>query len=105
MRYDVDGEPQAELNQPDGTVMAALRFRGVQHLKRQTKELLLLLRTLCRDMPTPLPVGASAAIRITYTDRTPKGYQAPGFYRSPEDPVLRPDARLIKVSTLETKYH
>uniref|UniRef100_A0A0K0D2A1 HORMA domain-containing protein n=1 Tax=Angiostrongylus cantonensis TaxID=6313 RepID=A0A0K0D2A1_ANGCA len=105
MRYDVDGEPQAELQQPDGTVMAALRFRGMQHLKKQTTELLLSLKALCVDTLPPLPAGASAVIRITYTDRTPKGYQAPGFYRSPEDPVLRPDARHVQLATLETDYH
>ncbi|VDM53110.1 unnamed protein product [Angiostrongylus costaricensis] len=105
LRYDVDGEPQAELRQPDGTVMAALKFRGMQHLKKQTTELLLLIRTLCRDTLPPLPAGASAVIRITYTERTPKGYQAPGFYRSPEDPVLRPDARYVQLATLETEYH
>ncbi|KAE9420246.1 hypothetical protein Angca_009507 [Angiostrongylus cantonensis] len=105
MRYDVDGEPQAELLQPDGTVMAALRFRGLQYLKKQTTELLLLLRILCRDTLSPLPAGASAVIRIAYTDRTPKGYQAPGFYRSPEDPVLRPVARQIELAALQTKYH
>ncbi|VDM63193.1 unnamed protein product [Angiostrongylus costaricensis] len=93
MRYDVDGEPQAELRQ------------GLQYLKRQTIELLLLLRVLCRDTLTPLPAGPSSMIRITYTDRTPKGYQAPGFYRSPEDPVLRPEPRHLERATLQTKYH
>ncbi|VDM75266.1 unnamed protein product [Strongylus vulgaris] len=105
MRYDIDGDPQAELRMGDGTVMAALRFQGMQHLKKQVTELLLMLRALCRELLSPLPPTASSALRITYTDRTPKGYQAPGFYRSPEDPILRPDAQEIEVVAFQTKHH
>ncbi|KAJ1347052.1 HORMA domain-containing protein 1 [Parelaphostrongylus tenuis] len=105
MRYEVDGGPQAELLQADGTVMVALTFRGMQYLKKQTAELLNSLRTLCRELLKPLPPGASAFIRITYTDRTPKGYQAPGFYRFPDDPILRPDAQEVQLALLQTKYH
>ncbi|KJH53169.1 HORMA domain protein [Dictyocaulus viviparus] len=105
MRYDIDGDPQAELRRADGTVMAALRFRGMQYLKKQTAELLRMIRALCRDTLAPLPTGASAVIRITYTDRTPKGYQAPGFYRSPEEPVLRSDAQEIEIGSIQTKYY
>ncbi|VDM56471.1 unnamed protein product [Angiostrongylus costaricensis] len=36
---------------------------------------------------------------------TPKGYQALGFHRSPEDPVLRPDARHVELATLQAEYH
>ncbi|CAJ0589658.1 unnamed protein product [Cylicocyclus nassatus] len=105
MRYDTDGDPQAELTLPDGTVMAALRFQGMQFLKNQVTELLLALRALCRESLSPLPPTASAAVRITYTDRTPKGYQAPGFYRSPDDPVLRPDAQKLEIVAFQTKHH
>lgn len=105
LRYDSDGEPHAEFRQQDGTVMAALRFRGMQFLKKQVTELLLMIRTLCRGTLTPLPPGACATLRLTYTDRTPKGYQAPGFYRSPEDPVLRSDAQEIDITSLQTRYH
>uniref|UniRef100_A0A0K0DCL8 HORMA domain-containing protein n=1 Tax=Angiostrongylus cantonensis TaxID=6313 RepID=A0A0K0DCL8_ANGCA len=105
MRYDIDGEPEAELRQPDGTVMARLQFKGMEYLKKQTTELLLMLRALCGSALTSLPAGATSALRITYTDRTPKGYQAPGFHRSPDDPVLRPDARQVKLATLQTEYH
>ncbi|KAJ1346959.1 hypothetical protein KIN20_001894 [Parelaphostrongylus tenuis] len=105
MRYEFDGEPQAELLQADGTVMVALTFRGIQYLGKQTAELLNTLRTLCRELLKPLPLGASPFIRITYTDRTPKGYQAPGFYRFPDDPILRPDAQQVPLGLLQTKYH
>ncbi|KAK6055767.1 hypothetical protein COOONC_06726, partial [Cooperia oncophora] len=36
---------------------------------------------------------------------TPKGYQAPGFYRSPDDPILRPEAQEIEIGAMQTKYH
>ncbi|KAL6743758.1 hypothetical protein Aduo_016764 [Ancylostoma duodenale] len=105
LRYDADGDPRAELRQADGTVMAALRFRGMQYLKKQVTELLLMIRTLCRETLSPLPAGASSALRITYNDRAPKGYQAPGFHRSPQDPVLRPDAQEIEIVAMQTKHH
>uniref|UniRef100_A0A0K0DLG4 HORMA domain-containing protein n=1 Tax=Angiostrongylus cantonensis TaxID=6313 RepID=A0A0K0DLG4_ANGCA len=63
------------------------------------------LSRLCSCALNPLPVGASAAMRITYTNRTPKGYQAPGFYRSPEDPVLLRHAHCLKLGLFQTKYH
>ncbi|KAJ1364903.1 hypothetical protein KIN20_025094 [Parelaphostrongylus tenuis] len=69
MRYDTDGEPQAELLSSDGTVMATLRSRGIQYLKKQTVKLLRTIRTICVDKLSPLPPGSSPAIRITYTDR------------------------------------
>ncbi|KIH51643.1 HORMA domain protein [Ancylostoma duodenale] len=105
LRYDADGDPRAELRQADGTVMAALRFRGMQYLKKQVTELLLMIRTLCRETLSPLPAGASSALRITYNDRAPKGYQAPGFHRSPQDPVLRPDAQEIEIVAMQTRHH
>ncbi|WKX99939.1 hypothetical protein Q1695_014647 [Nippostrongylus brasiliensis] len=106
VRYDVDGDPQVELRQPDGTVMTALRFKGMAHLKKQVAEILNMIRILCRETLAPLPAGASATLRITYTDRTPKGYQAEGFYRSPEDHVLRPDAQEVEITnSLQTNYH
>ncbi|KAK5971868.1 HORMA domain-containing protein [Trichostrongylus colubriformis] len=104
VRYADDGEPFAELKQADGTVMAALRFRGMQYLKKQVADLLLTIRSLCKTLGE-LPPGAFATMRITYTDRTPKGYQAPGFYRSPEDPILRSEAQEIEIGAMQTKYH
>ncbi|EYC09393.1 hypothetical protein Y032_0060g3090 [Ancylostoma ceylanicum] len=68
LRYDVDGDPRAELTQADGTIMAALRFRGMQYLKKQVAELLLMIRTLCRETLSPLPAGVSSALRITYNE-------------------------------------
>ncbi|EPB73838.1 HORMA domain protein [Ancylostoma ceylanicum] len=105
LRYDVDGDPRAELTQADGTIMAALRFRGMQYLKKQVAELLLMIRTLCRETLSPLPAGVSSALRITYNERAPKGYQAPGFHRSPQNPVLRPDAQEIEIVAMQTKHH
>ncbi|KAL6729699.1 hypothetical protein Aduo_000732 [Ancylostoma duodenale] len=105
LRYDVDGNPEAELRQADGTVMASLRFRGMQYLKKQVTELLMMIRTLCKGTLSPLPAGAFGTLRITYTDRTPRGYQAPGFYRSPEGPVLRSEAQEIEIGALQTKHH
>ncbi|KAK6055768.1 HORMA domain protein [Cooperia oncophora] len=69
LRYDVDGDPLAELRQADGTVMLALRFKGMQHLKKQVAELLARIRSLCKGLLGPLPPGASATLRMTYTDR------------------------------------
>ncbi|VDO25509.1 unnamed protein product [Haemonchus placei] len=105
LRYDADGDPLAELRQADGTVMAALRFKGMHCLKKQVAELLQTIRTLCKGTLGALPPEASATLRITYTDRTPKGYQAPGFYRAPDDPVLRSDAQEIEIGAMQTKYH
>ncbi|KAE9412090.1 hypothetical protein Angca_007961, partial [Angiostrongylus cantonensis] len=105
MHYNADGEPQAELQQSDGAVVPALRFKGDQFVKKQTTELLKSLSRLCSCALNPLPVGASATMRITYTNRTPKGYQAPGFYRSPEDPVLLRHAHCLKLGLFQTKYH
>ncbi|VDM64162.1 unnamed protein product [Angiostrongylus costaricensis] len=105
MHYDFDGEPRAELRQPDGTVTAALPFRGMEHLKKQTAELLHLIKLLCREMLTPLAPGASAMLRIAYTNKTPTDYQAPGFYPSSEDSVLLQDAQHAKLGTLQTMYH
>ncbi|KAK6758909.1 hypothetical protein RB195_016253 [Necator americanus] len=105
MRYIADGDPEAELIHPDGRIMAALRFRGMERLKKELIELLLMIRTLCRETLGPLPAGASSALRITYNQRAPKGYQAPGFYRSPEDPVLRTDAQEIEIAKMQTKHH
>ncbi|ETN73689.1 HORMA domain protein [Necator americanus] len=105
LRYDTDGNPEAELRQADGTVMASLRFRGMKYLKKQVTELLVMIRTLCRGTLSPLPSGVSGTLRITYTDRAPRGYQAPGFYRSPEDPVLRSEAQEVEIGSLQTKHH
>ncbi|KAJ1351300.1 hypothetical protein KIN20_007286 [Parelaphostrongylus tenuis] len=105
MRYDFDGEPQAELLEADGTVLPALQFRGMQHLKKQTAQLLIAISTLCQELMKPLPPGASAFIGITYTDRTPKEYQAPGFYSFPAEAILRPDAQQMQIGSLQTEYH
>ncbi|VDM55231.1 unnamed protein product [Angiostrongylus costaricensis] len=105
MHYNVDGEPQAELRQPDGTVMTALRFRGLEFLKKQTANFLLLIKLLCREMLTPLPAGTSAALCLTYTDRAPAGYQAPSFRPLLDYPVLPPDTQYVELARLQTEYH
>ncbi|VDK80951.1 unnamed protein product [Cylicostephanus goldi] len=105
MRYGVGDDHGAELTGTDGTIMASLRYEGIQSVKKQVLDLFKAIRGLCKIVLAPLPTAAAATLRATYTDWTPEDYQAPGFYPSPEKPILRPEAEEIRMGTLQTGHH
>ncbi|KAK6010035.1 hypothetical protein OSTOST_24977 [Ostertagia ostertagi] len=86
MRYDADGEPQAELRQNTALEKASSRVDAQDKIAMQ--------RTI-----RALHMTASATLGESLI-RT-----APGFYRSPEDFLLRSDAQEIEIGAMQTNYH
>ncbi|CAJ0592533.1 unnamed protein product [Cylicocyclus nassatus] len=105
LRYGGGDDPRAEFTSTDGTIIASLKYGGIQSVKKQVYDLFKAIRRLCNLVLSPLPAAATATLRATYTNWTPEDYQAPGFYPSPENPILRPEAGEIRMGLLHTDHH